>query len=244
MREPKESGNGLKSCWACERLDRRCRLFFFFPTWCQQPETRWHCFPGALSFAFSQLLLSSLSLDFLRAAAGWCFQALLSPEHSSVWSFSETSFLSLSFCRLCFCSPLPPLSIGGGYFWILSTHELSHGMVRASRAPGPCLAGVTGMGSPCRPESIVSFSASPVAHRASVLVVFLGLQPVHTLFGQYPILLVLRRIVGKLNYLRMHSLRVGHWSLLIPGVTHMELWEIYCFGSTLQLLNWFWPLRL
>lgn len=75
MREPKGSGNSLKRCWAWERLHKRHCLFLLFPAWSQQPEKQWHCFPMAPSFAFFQLLLSFMSLYWLRASGGRCFQA-------------------------------------------------------------------------------------------------------------------------------------------------------------------------
>lgn len=171
MREPKGSGNSLERCLARERLDKRRHLFFFFPAWSQQPETQRHCFPTALSFAFFQLLLSLMSLYWLRAPGGWCFQAPgssfalprplrsrsgdepLSWEHSSVRSFSEISFLPLfqTFLLLTFTSTINSRRL----FWNLSTCELLHGMKLVSRAPGPRLVGVKGAGSPCRLESVL-----------------------------------------------------------------------------------------
>lgn len=195
---------------------------------------------------FSQLLLNLVSLFWLRAPCSWHFLAPRngfalphslrisngneSPswEHPSVWSFrqndqTEWSLLSASLLRHFFCSLVPPLWIPGGYFGVIVPVNSYK-----ARALSPCPDGAVGMGNPCRPESVHYFSAFPVACGPSVRVLFLGVQPAHILFGQYPILLVLRRVMGNFYYLKMHSLHVGHWPSLIPNITHVLLWEMYC----------------
>lgn len=134
-KEAKGNGNGLKRCWPKRKAGQRALFVFLFSLpdpsslGCSGP-----AFQCYLSSTFFQLLLSFMSLCWLRASGGCCSQApgssfalvralmssggdeLLSWEHSSVWSFAEKK-VSSSLSRLSIVL-LPPLSIPGGYFGI------------------------------------------------------------------------------------------------------------------------------
>lgn len=236
--EPDGSGNSMKRCEDQESGAKAS--LFFFPAYSQQPKLPWQCFPITLSFAFlscSWILCHSFGSELLAVGISWphamalpcptpsglAMEMSLHPENILLSDHSVKSPFCLSSYRHFFCSLVPPLWIPGGYFGVIVPVNSYK-----ARALSPCPDGAVGMGNPCRPESVHYFSAFPVACRPSVRVLFLGVQPAHILFGQYPILLVLRRVMGNFYYLKMHSLHVGHWPSLIPNITHVLLWEMYC----------------
>lgn len=122
-------------------------------------------------------------------------------ENILLFGHSAKSLFSLSFSRLFFCSPLPPLSVRGGY-WNLTAHEPLYGTTAASRAPGPCLDGAVGMGGPCRPQSMLRFPAPPQSPQPQRARLAPGLAASSSAVRTASNCASLRRVVGKLNYQR------------------------------------------
>lgn len=132
MREPKGSGNSLKSGWGLRKAAQKAPFVFAFP--CLIPAA-WEAMAPLFSGTVICLLLAALEFHVaLLAQSFWRLvfpgpwqQICLAPvpqEQQWRWASVLRMFLfghsvkspfSLSFSRLFFHSPLPPLAIRGRY---------------------------------------------------------------------------------------------------------------------------------
>lgn len=194
---------------------------------------------------------SFMSLCWLRASGGCCSQApgssfalaqaftssggdeLLSWEHSSVWSYTEkkvSSPLSRLFIVLTSTSTINSRRL----FWNLSLCELLHDMTELPGLPAPVLPVFQGWAALADCRCLHPSLQFPPQHAGPVCLSCSWACSQHICsLARTQYCWFLRTVVGKLNYLRMHSLHAEHWSSLIHSVTHVLLWEIYCFSSTL-----------